>query len=134
MATDIQTNKKMLERLLLDVFQASSSFCMDNKEEREALADSATVDIMGRFFLTLKPIEIATSTLAPVRSPNGNWGKLEMTLEQWQARRQEFVGKELIIKGHKRHIRDTYPDIIGGVLLDEPIGDFRSWNIDEEDE
>lgn len=43
------TTKQRIERLILDVLEASSSFCMDNAAERNALADALTVDLLGRF-------------------------------------------------------------------------------------
>ena len=58
--------KIRLERLILDVFEHSSGFCMDNPEERAALADATTVDIMGRFDLTAKPKKTPTSVLARI--------------------------------------------------------------------
>jgi len=60
------TQKQRLERLILDVLEASSSFCMDVEEERAALADVLTVDIMGRFAMVAKPKKVATSSLARV--------------------------------------------------------------------
>jgi len=60
------TTKQRLERLVLDVLEASSSFCMDNEGERKALADVITVDVMGRFRVTEKPEDEAETTLARV--------------------------------------------------------------------
>lgn len=39
------TTKERLERLVLDVCEASSAFCMDNEQERKALADVLTVEV-----------------------------------------------------------------------------------------
>lgn len=55
-----------LTRLILDVFEHSSSFCMDNSEERAALADATAVDVMGRFKLRPKKRKKATAVLARV--------------------------------------------------------------------
>lgn len=46
------------------------------------------------------------------------------------------VGKKVYVRGHKREgsrtIASHYPNIEGGVRLDEPVdGIFRSWNIEE---
>jgi len=58
--------KIRLERLILDVLESSSSFCMDNAEERSALADALTVDVMGRFELKAKPKRKVHAVLARV--------------------------------------------------------------------
>lgn len=60
------TQKERLERLILDVLEASYTFCLDNEQERAALADVITVDVMGRFKLMEKARDKATSTLARV--------------------------------------------------------------------
>lgn len=67
MASDNVT-KNLVNRLILDVMEASQSFCMDVKEEREALADVLTVDLLGRFKIKPKPVEEATSSLATIRT------------------------------------------------------------------
>jgi hypothetical protein len=60
------TTKQRLERLVLDVCEFSSSFCMDVPAERRALADAITVDVLGRFKVEEKPADEAESTLARV--------------------------------------------------------------------
>jgi len=60
------TTKQRLERLILDVLEHSTSLCMDVDEERRALADAITVDVMGRFKLDEKPKRDASSALARV--------------------------------------------------------------------
>jgi len=60
------TTKEMVERLVLDVLEFSSSFCMDNEPERKALADALTVVLLGRFEITVKPMNDAETTLARV--------------------------------------------------------------------
>lgn len=59
--------KDRLERLVLDVLEESSSFCMDNEQERNALADVLTVEVMGRFELKEKPVEEVHNVLSRVR-------------------------------------------------------------------
>lgn len=59
--------KDRLERLVLDVLEQSSSFCMDNEQERNALADVLTVEVMGRFDLTEKPEDEVHHVLSTVR-------------------------------------------------------------------
>lgn len=59
--------KQRLERLILDVLEHSSAFCMDVDEERRALADVLTVDIIGRFELEEKPEDKASCSLARVQ-------------------------------------------------------------------
>lgn len=43
------------------------------------------------------------------------------------------IGSWVRVKGtdEVRRIVEFYPSIVGGVKLDRPVGDFRSWNIDE---
>ncbi len=60
------TTKEMVERLVLDVLEASSSFCMDVEDERNALADALTVDLLGRFYIGPKSKDKATTVLARV--------------------------------------------------------------------
>ena len=58
--------KNRLERLVLDVLEASSGFCMDNEDERRALADALTVEVMGRFDLNEKPRDKVHNVLSEV--------------------------------------------------------------------
>jgi hypothetical protein len=60
------TDKQRLQRLILDVLEGSSAFCMDKADEREALSDALTVDITGRFELEPRPKHEASSVLARV--------------------------------------------------------------------
>lgn len=61
------TTKERLERLVLDVLEASSAFCMDNEDERAALADALTVEVMGRFALREKSSDEVHAVLSDVR-------------------------------------------------------------------
>lgn len=44
---------------------------------------------------------------------------------------QSLIGRRVRKSGKIRTIIHLYSDIRGGVILDKPIEDFKSWNIDE---
>jgi len=46
--------KPDLEKFILSVLEASHGFCMDEPDERQALADILTVDLLGCFKVQAK--------------------------------------------------------------------------------
>ena len=49
-----QTVKPTLEAFILSVLEQTNGFCMDEPDERKALADILTVDLLGCFKVAAK--------------------------------------------------------------------------------
>ncbi len=49
-----RSSREDLERLVESILRASSSFCLDNDEERLALTDALVVDILNGFLIVRK--------------------------------------------------------------------------------
>ncbi len=45
--------------------------------------------------------------------------------------RTAWIGRRVIVEGKRRTIVGVYVDIRGGVILDHPVGQFASWNVDD---
>ena len=53
-----------------------------------------------------------------------------MRIREWQRLVPRLEGRIVWVEGHRRTIKRGMLDMIGGVVLDRPVKEFRYWNID----
>ncbi len=51
--------------------------------------------------------------------------------QTWDKRRLALHGRKVRIKRRIRTIIGTYADIDGGIILNKPVEELRSWNIED---